>query len=176
MASLSYRMLMIDGAPAGLLGLVELFDTLFEKEYQPNETNIGEVLIQGIRQNNFIPKPAISKYKEVLIHEYRNYYQNRSGDNSVLAKDYSTWEGHPRENIPWFPTISAELCDGCGKCLEICPKGVFVINGKGKAIVVEPFLCIVGCCFCKSACDPGAILMPNRNILDQFRHGQRRST
>jgi hypothetical protein len=31
----------------------------------------------------------------------------------------------------------------------------------------------VGCCFCKSACDPQAILMPQREMLDQYRHMRR---
>lgn len=176
MASLSYRMLMIDGVPAGLLGLVELFETLFEEEHHPDDPNIGDVLIRGVRQNNFVPKPAISQYQEVLIREYRMYYQKRSGGKDVIEKNYGTWEGYPRESIPWFPTVSVELCDGCGKCIEVCPKDVFKLDENGKAVVMEPFLCIVGCCFCKSACDPHAILMPDRSMLDSYRHGQRHST
>jgi NAD-dependent dihydropyrimidine dehydrogenase PreA subunit len=176
MAALSYRMLMIDGVPAGLLGLAELFDAIYEADHHPDDENIGEVLIQGLRKHNFIPKPAIAAYNQVIIREFRTYYQKRTGGSDLVAQDYGTWEGYPRENIPWFPTISGELCDGCGKCLEVCPKVVFTIDEIGKAVVVEPFLCIVGCCFCKSACDPGAILMPNREMLDHYRHGQRHST
>jgi len=135
-------MLMIGGAPAGLLGLAELFDALFEAKHHPDDPDIGDVLIQGVRQHNFIPKPSNAQYGEVLIREYRIYYQKRSGGKAVIAKDYGTWEGHPRENIPWFPTISVELCDGCGKCLEVCPKEVFKMDETGKArahgIQVEP--------------------------------------
>ncbi len=84
-------------------------------------------------------------------------------------------KGTPGTN-PWFPTVSLELCTGCGKCLEVCPKDVFEATKDGKVEVVEPFLCIVGCCMCKSACDPRAILMPERSMLDQYRHGQRHAT
>ena len=176
MASLSYRMLMIGGVPAGLLGLDELFASLFEGEHRPDASDTRDFLVRGVQQHNFIPKPALPHYEEVLTREYRLYYQQRSGGKALVAKDYGTWEGHPRENIPWFPTVSAELCDGCAKCLEVCPKEVFELDQNGKAVVVEPFLCIVGCCFCKSACDPHAILMPDRAMLDSYRHGQRYST
>ena len=176
MTDMSYRMIYIGGAPAGLLGLEELFNELFEAGFQPEDDHIGAHIIKGVRQHNFIPKPAINDYQEVLLREYQSYYQKRSGGKAVVAQDYGQWEGFPRENIPWFPIVSAELCDGCGKCLEVCPKDVFVTEENGKAVVVEPFLCIVGCCFCKSACDPQAIVMPNKDMLDQYRHGQRQST
>ncbi|MFW5714468.1 MAG: 4Fe-4S dicluster domain-containing protein [Brevefilum sp.] len=175
MPDLSYRMLFIDGAPAGLLGLNELFEELYEAGCRPDDSDAGERLIKGVRQHNFIPKPALYAYREVLLGEYRRYLQERSGDEDKAIRDYGTWEGHPREQIPWFPTVSAELCDGCGNCLEVCPKDVFEKTDDGKVAVMEPFLCIVGCCFCKSACDPEAILMPQKEMLDSFRHGQRQA-
>jgi len=176
MAELSYRMLNIAGVPAGLLGLTELFSELFEAEIAPESPEIAERLMRGVRKHNFVPKPAVSDYQTVLINEYRKYFQNRSTGQSTGARDYGTWEGFPREQIPWFPVVSLELCNGCEKCIEVCPKEVFVMNEQNKAIVNEPFLCIVGCCFCKSACDPHAILMPEKSMLDQFRHGQRHVT
>jgi NAD-dependent dihydropyrimidine dehydrogenase PreA subunit len=176
MTELSYRMIYIGGAPAGLLGLEELFDDLFTSGLDPEHSDLPDSLIKGVRQHNFLPKPAIGDYQEVLIREYQKYYRDRSGGKAVVARDYGQWEGFPREHIPWFPVVSAELCNGCGKCIEVCPKEVFETKEDGKVEVVEPFLCIVGCCFCKSACDPKAILMPNRSMLDQFHHGQRPST
>ena len=175
MAKLSYRMLNIGGVPAGLLGLEELFNELFDTGHQPGDEDIGALLLAGVRQHNFIPKSAEVDYQEVLSRAYAHYFQNRAGGKAVVARDYGRWEGYPREQIPWFPTISVELCDGCGKCIEVCPKDVFLMNENRKVEVIEPFLCIVGCCFCKSACDPHAILMPERSILDQYRHGQRPS-
>jgi NAD-dependent dihydropyrimidine dehydrogenase PreA subunit len=176
MTSLSYRMLSIGGVPAGLLGLEELFDTLFTKNLHPDGPELADALIKGVRQHNFIPKPALSDYQEALTREYKKYYRNRSGGKAIVARDYGQWEGFPRERVPWFPVVSADLCNGCLKCIEVCPKEVFEVIEDGKVDVVEPFLCIVGCCFCKSACEPGAILMPDKSLLDQLRHGQRPST
>ena len=169
-------MIMIGNAPAGLLGLDELFNTLLDSGCAPENRETAEKLIQGVRKHNFIPRPALKAYKEVLLREYSQYYETRMGGSAVQARDYGQWEGYPREQIPWFPAVSEDLCNGCGKCIEVCPKDVFLQKKDGKVIVVEPFLCIVGCCFCKSACDPEAIMMPNREMLDQYRHGQRKVT
>ena len=169
-------MLYIGGAPAGLLGLEELFDALYTADLDPNHEELPAQIIRGVRQHNFIPKPAVADYQDVLTREYQKYYRDRSGGKAVVARDYGQWQGFPREQIPWFPVVSADLCDGCGKCIEVCPKEVFEMNEDGKVEVVEPFLCIVGCCFCKGACDPKAILMPDRSLLDTFTHGQRPGT
>jgi NAD-dependent dihydropyrimidine dehydrogenase PreA subunit len=176
MGDLNYRMIYIGGAPAGLLGLEELFAALYEAGHTPEDTDINELLLRGVRQHNFVPKSAVPDYQMVIGSEYQKYYQKRSGGEAVVPRDYGQWEGYPREQIPWFPVVSAELCNGCLKCIEVCPKDVFSEEENGKVAVVEPFLCIVGCCFCRSACDPEAILMPNKEMLDQFRHGQRHAT
>lgn len=176
MPDLSYRMLQIAGAPAGLLGLGELFEALFEENQMPDAPETLQQLIKGVRKNNYIPKSALDDYGKALLREYRHYFNDRSSGGSGAGRDYGLWEGIPREQIPWFPTVSRELCTGCGKCIEICPKHVFSVTEDGKVAVAEPFLCIVGCCMCKSVCDPHAILMPERSLLDQYRHGQRHAT
>lgn len=176
MSDLSYRMIMIGNVPAGILGLDELFGKLLESGCTPEGTKTAEKLILGVRKHNFIPSPALEDYKEVLLREYSQHFRTRMSGRTVKARDYGQWEGYPREQIPWFPAVSEDLCNGCGKCIEVCPKDVFLQREDGKVSVVEPFLCIVGCCFCKSACDPEAIMMPNREMLDQYRHGQRKVT
>jgi len=47
------------------------------------------------------------------------------GGKSTVATNYGTWQGYPREQIPWFPTISAELCNGCGNWIELCAQWVY---------------------------------------------------
>ena len=173
MTKLSYQMVHVGSAPAGLLGVYELFHTLYEDGASPSDENIADLLVKGIREHNFIPRPSIEDYKTALTREYLRYYHDRKAGKPTGPRNYGEWEGYPREHIPWFPTVSAELCDGCGNCLEVCPKDVFILDDSNKALVVDPFMCIVGCCFCKSACDPNAILMPLREMLDQYRHGKR---
>ena len=176
MAKLSYRMLQIGGVPAGLQGLDEVFAELFDEDCAPDMEETQERIIKAVRKHNFIAKPALAEYKAVLGREYRRYFEQRSQGRDVTPKKYGTWQGIPREQIPWFPTVSAELCNGCGKCIDVCPKEVFTMTSEQVVEVVEPFACIVGCCFCKSACDPHAILMPEKSMLDHYRHGQRHAT
>jgi NAD-dependent dihydropyrimidine dehydrogenase PreA subunit len=169
MSELKYRMILVGGLPAGILGLDELIKALIDSGSTPADQDLGDKLIDGVRRHNFIPKPAVVDYRQALLREFQNSYSLYENGERKLSKDYGLWEGHPREHIPWFPSIAPQLCNDCGKCIEVCPKDVFAEDESGHVAVVEPVLCIVGCCFCKSACDPQAILMPKREILDHFR-------
>ena len=51
--------------------------------------------------------------------------------------------------------LDSDKCIGCGKCLEVCPRGVFSILG-GKAVIVDRDLCIE-CGACKQNCAFAAI-------------------
>jgi len=60
-----------------------------------------------------------------------------------------------------FPTIDESLCDGCGKCKEICQfKAITVIAEK---VLVFPELC-QGCGGCKLICPQKAITKTFREI------------
>ena len=167
--NLSYRMLFIEGLPTGLIGLEELFAELYDESLTPESDDLDARLVRGVKKHNFIPKPAIPSYMQVITDEFSRYYTARSGGKAVVARDYGTWQGHPRQSIPWFPTVAPDLCNGCGKCIELCPKEVFAVQLGGKVLVVEPFLCVVGCCFCKSVCDPKAIMFPTQDLLNNYR-------
>ncbi len=166
---LSYRMLNIGGLPAGLLGLEELFSRLYDEGVAPEAAETPGLILEGVKEHNFIPKFASQSYSTKLHQEYQRYYRKRKSGKAVVARNYGTWHGYPREQIPWFPTISPELCTNCGACLDLCAREVYELDEDGKVWVAEPFLCMVGCCFCKSVCEPNAILMPNQDILNSFR-------
>jgi NAD-dependent dihydropyrimidine dehydrogenase PreA subunit len=51
--------------------------------------------------------------------------------------------------------IDSERCDGCGRCLEICPSSAIALQGE-KAIIEESRC--TGCEVCLDACPQGAIL------------------
>jgi hypothetical protein len=118
MEKLSYRMLYIGTAPAGLLGLGELFKELYEQGMTPADARLDDELLKGVRKHNFVPKPAVEDYTIVLKREFIKYYKMRSVGKPVVGKNYGMWQGHPRENIPWFPTIATDLCNNCGACLS----------------------------------------------------------
>ena len=72
----------------------------------------------------------------------------------------------PRENIPWFPTIDAGRCTGCGICLDFCPHGVYEKGDGSPAVVVRyPFHCVVGCNNCEDRCPERAIAFPDLETI-----------
>ncbi|MDD1673974.1 MAG: DNA-directed RNA polymerase subunit D [Methanomicrobiales archaeon] len=73
-----------------------------------------------------------------------------------------------REHAKWQPTIACgyknypeitfgEKCDGCGMCIDECPRGILTIEG-GRARVIEEKReeCIL-CRLCEDACLAGGI-------------------
>lgn len=50
---------------------------------------------------------------------------------------------------------SPEKCRGCGRCAEVCPHGVFLIEDK-KAVVQDRDLCME-CGACTTNCEFGAL-------------------
>ena len=51
--------------------------------------------------------------------------------------------------------LNAELCNGCGLCVAVCPRAVFEMNG-GRARLADRGACIE-CGACALNCVPGAI-------------------
>lgn len=81
----------------------------------------------------------------------------------------------PREEIPWFPTIKPELCNGCGDCKVLCKPGVFELGEpdptgihRPKLVVAHPYKCLVLCTRCVPICTSGAIIMPPKEEFEKF--------
>ena len=74
MAALSYRMLQIDGAPAGLLGLEELFAAIYADGLEPTSSELSERLLAGVRQHNFVHRPASQAYANTLFGVYARWH------------------------------------------------------------------------------------------------------
>jgi NAD-dependent dihydropyrimidine dehydrogenase PreA subunit len=150
-------------------GLDELFEEMYAQGRLPDEAGLGLELVARARAHSFIPKGAEQAYAEALLREYRSYVAACEQGDVPRQVDYGTWRGYPREQIPWFPTVALDLCDGCDACLKFCSFGVYRATSDGKVIVAEPFRCQVGCSSCAVVCAPKAIAFPPRDMLDAYR-------
>lgn len=72
--------------------------------------------------------------------------------------------GIPREKIPWYPTINADLCNACENCVDFCDNDVFVL-GDLSMEVANPYNCVVGCRACANDCPEDAISFPEKAVL-----------
>lgn len=81
----------------------------------------------------------------------------------------------PREEIPWYPTIKPELCNGCGDCKVLCKPGVFELGEpdptgihRPKLVVAKPYNCLVLCDRCVPICTSGAITLPPKEEFEKY--------
>ncbi len=51
--------------------------------------------------------------------------------------------------------LDPELCNGCGRCLEVCPHAVFRL-GNRRAVLADRGACME-CGACARNCEPGAL-------------------
>lgn len=165
-------MVLIGNQLIGLVGLDEIFEELYKSNLKPDE-KIKARLIDSARKENYIPPKQEGIYSESLLREYSLYFQKKisgSMDQTELCCD--TYQGIPRENIPWYPTVYEERCDGCRKCFEMCPQKVYLWDEKiNKPKVINPFACVVGCSGCAEVCKLKAISFPPLSILDNLKSG-----
>lgn len=74
-----------------------------------------------------------------------------------------TWEGIPRHEVPWFPTVNLDLCSGCQTCADNCSSNVYDWDEvMGHPLVSRPDNCVVYCMGCAKACPEDAISFPKK--------------
>ena len=78
-----------------------------------------------------------------------------------------TWHGIPRQEIPWYPTVDTDTCIGCTLCYLSCGRGVYVMKDN-RAVVVNPYDCMVGCSTCSTVCPVEAVSFPTRDLIWKF--------
>lgn len=72
---------------------------------------------------------------------------------------HSKWQAGTQCGYKNLPEIRiSDQCEGCGKCVEVCPRKILVIGegDEGKARVTDPISCSL-CKLCIGECDVGAI-------------------
>jgi len=168
-AYMKSKLVSIEGKLIGIVGMEEIFTQLFEAGKKPN-IELEGYLLDRLKEHNYIPSAKEQIYAKAFLQEYEKFCKSKSNDGQDSAKKLKSWQGIPREEIPWFPTIREELCDGCKVCLKFCSFGVYeYVEETNKVKVANPFNCEVGCSTCALKCKPEAIVFPPLEILKAFR-------
>jgi NAD-dependent dihydropyrimidine dehydrogenase PreA subunit len=163
------KLVQIESKSIGIIGLDEIFTEFFEAGEKPGK-ELQNRLLDKFREHNYIPKAKEENYALVLMEEYKKFCNRKKQGIEEKTKSHGTWQGVPREEVPWFPTIMEELCDGCKVCLGFCSFGVYEYDeNTNKVKVTHPFNCQVGCSICALKCKLKAISFPPLAILESFR-------
>jgi NAD-dependent dihydropyrimidine dehydrogenase PreA subunit len=163
------KLVTIEGKQIGIAGLEEVLDEFLKAGGLPDEELKGQIL-KRLKEYNYIPSSKEEIYASVFLDEYKKFRHRKQSKTAAGLKEPGTWQGIPREEIPWYPTILEDLCDGCNICLEFCSFRVYERDEESNKVkVVNPFNCQVGCSMCALKCKPKAILFPPLTILETFR-------
>jgi NAD-dependent dihydropyrimidine dehydrogenase PreA subunit len=163
-----FQQILVDGVPVGMRGLHPIFTELQADGVAPGDPGLPHELVKRAGRDNYIPRSAEDVFGAALAREYAAFLARQNGDAGTSQRGYGSWRGHPREQIPWFPTVDQDLCDGCNVCLRMCSTKALQPTENGKVWVAEPFACVVGCSACANLCKPGAIIFPPRAMLDAY--------
>lgn len=123
----------------------------------------GTVYSKDIQFTDPSIKPAFDMIPIVILGEGEKLVIEGSATKRV-GKDHAKWQSGTLCGYKNLPSIEIGACTGCGKCVEVCPRNVLVMeDGKAKATnTVECSLCKL----CVGACEAGA--MKVTPVLDSF--------
>jgi DNA-directed RNA polymerase subunit D len=110
-----------------------------------------------IMSSDLIPQDP----KAVPVHENIPIVKLTKGQKLVLearavlntGKEHAKWQPTVVCGYKNYPSISvSETCDGCGMCVDECPRGVLAVKGKKVGIVDGKLPECSMCRLCERAC------------------------
>ncbi len=72
------------------------------------------------------------------------------------GKEHAKWQAGTLCGYKNLPSIEISGCNGCGKCVKACPRGVLVLDENDCVKVTDPVACSL-CNLCVEECDIRAI-------------------
>lgn len=74
-----------------------------------------------------------------------------------FGKSHSKWQAGVASGYKNLPVLTIGDCDSCGKCIELCPRHILELKGKGNKLKVKDAIECSMCMICEEACDMNAI-------------------
>ncbi|MFB3765579.1 MAG: DNA-directed RNA polymerase subunit D [Methanotrichaceae archaeon] len=132
-------------------------------EFMLSAEGPGTVYSKDIQFTDASVKPAFDMIPLVILGEGEKLVIEGSATKRV-GKDHAKWQSGTLCGYKNLPNIEIGACTGCGKCVEVCPRNVLVMeDGRAKATnTVECSLCKL----CIEACEAG--VMKVTPVLDSF--------
>jgi len=123
----------------------------------------GTVYSKDIQFTDPSIKPTFDKIPIVILGEGEKLVIEGFATRRV-GKDHAKWQSGTLCGYKNLPSIEIGACTGCGKCVEVCPRNVLIMeDGRAKATnTVECSLCKL----CIGQCEAGA--MKVTPVLDSF--------
>jgi NAD-dependent dihydropyrimidine dehydrogenase PreA subunit len=143
--------LVIGGQEVGIAG----FDSIIAKgldHIKGSDKEQRDAILKELKAHNYVPEAAEKEYLQAVWAEFKQVRAKR------LGQIEERFQGIPREEITWFPTVDYDLCSACGKCAEFCHREVYTFDDKPN--VENPYRCVVSCTGCQKTCPEGAISFP----------------
>ncbi len=108
-------------------------------------------------------KPAFDKIPIVILGEGEKLVIEGYATKCV-GRDHSKWQSGTLCGYKNLPVIEIGECTGCGKCVEVCPRHILVVE-ESRAKATNTLECSL-CKLCVDACEAGA--MKVTPVLDSF--------
>ncbi len=124
----------------------------------------GTVYSRDIKFTDPTVKPAFEKIPIVILGDGEKLVAEGFATKRV-GKDHAKWQSGTLCGYKNLPSIEIGECNGCGKCAEVCPRGVLSMDESGRAKASNTVECSL-CKLCVEECEPGAIKVSP--VLDSF--------
>lgn len=123
----------------------------------------GMVYSKDIQFTDPSVKPAFDKIPIVILGENEKLVMEGYATKRV-GRDHSKWQAGTLCGYKNLQSIEVGECTGCGKCVEVCPRQILVLE-DGRAKATNTLECSQ-CKLCVDACESGA--MKVTPVLDSF--------
>jgi DNA-directed RNA polymerase subunit D len=103
-----------------------------------------------------IPIVVLGEGEKVVIEGYAT---------TRVGRDHAKWQSGTLCGYKNLAKIEIGECDGCGKCVKACPRGVLVLEDNDRVKATNMLECSL-CKLCTEECEYGAISV--NPVLDSF--------